>query len=55
MTCTFHSILSGDYNKDGYEIFRVFRDQYQNILMCAFVRDGFFIERTLAQTLEGRL
>ena len=54
MTCMFHSILMGNYNKDGHEILRVYRDQYQNILRCDFIKDGMVIQRTLAQTLEGR-
>ena len=47
------SILNGDYNSDGYEIYRVFRDEYGVILKAVYIKNGVFIERRLDQLLSG--
>lgn len=49
----FDDILKGDYDEDGYEIYRVFRDQYGMILKCVFTKKGVFFEYDLNRLLHG--
>lgn len=49
----FDDILYGKYDKNGFKIYRVFRDDSKKILKCVFIKDGTFKEITLQQTLDG--
>lgn len=49
----FDDILKGDYDEDGYQIYRVFRDQYGMILKCVFTKDEQLFEKDLNVLLHG--
>ena len=47
----FDYILAGGFDKNGYKIYRVFRDEYGEILKCVYIREGVFIEVELPKLL----
>ncbi len=49
----FEYILNGGFDKNGYKIMRVFRDEYGEILKCVFTKEGVFFEKTLGHLLTG--
>ena len=51
----FDDILAGKYDKNGFTIYRVFRNENKEIIQIVFIKDGVFIERTLEQTINGEL
>lgn len=51
----YEQIMAGSYDRNGWSIHRVFRDEFGNILKCAFVKDGNFKEFTEEEVIGGNL